>query len=240
MVRDGTRIAFNDYAEDVPNKSANVYTIRTDGTSLRRSLSPAAPARVRQRLVARRAPDRPRHGDAVNGLYLVNADGTNTHALTHLGPKATRAIPPGEQPANVLGVDPRAGSTGEEVVEASRLLGLAARVAARLMSPSRNSSIILAVNAGMSSHFRLVTSPRSVTTCSSTVTPAFRISVLSERGAPIANTVCFDEAPRAVTDRCDRLPGSKKSATNPTIFSLCGGDRFATPPGIRSRHSQRR
>ena len=34
--RDGTRIAFNDYAEDIPNNNANVYTIRTDGTGLRK------------------------------------------------------------------------------------------------------------------------------------------------------------------------------------------------------------
>ena len=34
--REGTRIAFNDYAEDVSNKSANVYTIRPDGTSLQK------------------------------------------------------------------------------------------------------------------------------------------------------------------------------------------------------------
>ncbi|MCA1698231.1 MAG: hypothetical protein LC790_04730, partial [Actinobacteria bacterium] len=32
--RDGTSILFNDYAETVPGKSANLYTIRVDGTGL--------------------------------------------------------------------------------------------------------------------------------------------------------------------------------------------------------------
>ena len=57
--RDGTRIAFNDYAEDVPNKSANVYTIRTNGRVAKsHALQRRHKARVRQRLVARRATDR--------------------------------------------------------------------------------------------------------------------------------------------------------------------------------------
>jgi TolB protein len=88
---DGTRIAFNDYAEDVPNKSANVYTIRPDGTSLRKVTHYT---RGKKRaFVNDWSPDGRQivyHliGDAVSDLYVVNADGTNTHALTQLGPKA--------------------------------------------------------------------------------------------------------------------------------------------------------
>jgi Tol biopolymer transport system component len=89
--RDGTRIAFNDYAEDVPNKSANVYTIRPDGTSLRKVTHYSGG--TKRAFVNDWSPDGRQivyHliGDAVNDLYVVNADGTNTHALTHLGPKA--------------------------------------------------------------------------------------------------------------------------------------------------------
>jgi len=89
--RDGTRIAFNDYAEDVSNKSANVYTIRTDGTSLRKVTHYTGG--TKRAFVNDWSPDGRQivyHviGDAVNDLYVVNADGTNTHALTHLGSKA--------------------------------------------------------------------------------------------------------------------------------------------------------
>jgi Tol biopolymer transport system component len=89
--RDGTRIAFNDYAEDIPNKSANVYTIRTDGTGLRKVTYYTGG--TKRAFVNDWSPDGRQivyHviGDAVNDLYVVNADGTNTHALTHLGPKA--------------------------------------------------------------------------------------------------------------------------------------------------------
>ena len=89
--RDGTRIAFNDYAEDVPNKSANVYTIRTDGTSLRKVTHYSGG--TKRAFVNDWSPDGRQivyHliSAAINDLYVVNADGTNTHALTHLGPKA--------------------------------------------------------------------------------------------------------------------------------------------------------
>jgi len=89
--RDGTRIAFNDYAEDVPNKSANVYTIRTDGKGLRKVTHYTGG--TKRGFVNDWSPDGRQivyHliGDKVNDLYVVNADGTNTHALTHLGPQA--------------------------------------------------------------------------------------------------------------------------------------------------------
>jgi Tol biopolymer transport system component len=89
--RDGTRIAFNDYAEDVWKKSANVYTIRPDGTSLRKVTHYTGGKK--RAFVNDWSPDGRQivyHliGDAVNDLYVVNTDGTNTHALTHLGPKA--------------------------------------------------------------------------------------------------------------------------------------------------------
>ena len=89
--RDGTRIAFNDYAEDIPNKSANFYTIRTDGTGLRKVTHYSGG--TKRAFVNDWSPDGRQivyHliGDAVNDLYVVDADGTNTHALTHLGPKA--------------------------------------------------------------------------------------------------------------------------------------------------------
>jgi len=89
--RDGTRIAFNDYAEDVPNKSANVYTIRPDGTRLQKVTHYTGG--TKRAFVNDWSPDGRQivyHviGDAINDLYVVNADGTNAHALTHLGPKA--------------------------------------------------------------------------------------------------------------------------------------------------------
>ena len=89
--RDGTRIAFNDYAEDVPNKSANVYSIRPDGTNLRKVTHYTGG--TKRAFVNDWSPDGRQivyHliGNAVNDLYVVNADGTNTHALTHLGPNA--------------------------------------------------------------------------------------------------------------------------------------------------------
>jgi len=89
--RDGTRIAFNDYAEDVPNKSANVYTIRPDGTSLRKVTHYTGG--TKRAFVNDWSPDGRQivyHliGDVVNDLYVVNADGTNAHALTRLGPDA--------------------------------------------------------------------------------------------------------------------------------------------------------
>jgi len=89
--RDGTRIAFNDYAEDVSNKSANIYTIRPDGTSLRKVTHYTGG--TKRAFVNDWSPDGRQivyHliGDAVNDLYVVNTDGTNTHALTRLGPNA--------------------------------------------------------------------------------------------------------------------------------------------------------
>jgi TolB protein len=88
---DGTRIAFNDYAEDVSNKSANVYTIRPDGTSLRKVTHYSGG--TKRAFVNDWSPDGRQivyHliGNTVNDLYVVNRDGTNTHALTRLGPNA--------------------------------------------------------------------------------------------------------------------------------------------------------
>ena len=81
--------------------------------------------------------------------------------------------------------------------------------------PSRISSIILALNAGMSSGLRLVTSPWSTTTSWSTqLPPALRISVWSvghEVSFRPLDDACLDEDPRAVADRRHRLARLEES-----------------------------
>ena len=89
--RDGTRILFNDYAETVPGKSANLYTIRVDGTGLTRLTK--YKGGTAQAFVNDWSPDGTKivfHflDTGVNDLYVMDAAGTNAHALTHLGADA--------------------------------------------------------------------------------------------------------------------------------------------------------
>jgi TolB protein len=89
--RDGTRILFNDYADTVPGKSANLYTIRVDGTGLRRLTK--YKGGTAQAFVNDWSPDGTKivfHfiRTGVNDLYVMDADGNNAHPLTHLGADA--------------------------------------------------------------------------------------------------------------------------------------------------------
>jgi Tol biopolymer transport system component len=86
--RDGTRILFNDYAETVPGKSANLYTIRVDGTGLTRLTK--YKGGTAQAFVNDWSPDGTKivfhfFDTGVNDLYVMDADGKNAHQLTHLG-----------------------------------------------------------------------------------------------------------------------------------------------------------
>lgn len=89
--RDGTRILFNDYAETVPGKSANLYTIRVDGTGLTRLTN--YKGGTAQAFVNDWSPDGTKivfHflDTGVNDLYVMDADGKNAHPLTRLGADA--------------------------------------------------------------------------------------------------------------------------------------------------------
>lgn len=86
--RDGTRILFNDVAEPVDGKDANLYTIRVDGTGLTRLTN--YKGGTAQAFVNDWSPDGTKivfhfFDTGVNDLYVMDADGTNAHALTHLG-----------------------------------------------------------------------------------------------------------------------------------------------------------
>ena len=94
--RDGTRILFNTYAEPVAGKSANLHTIRPDGTGLTpvthyaggmlqafpNDWSPDG-TQILFHLVGTDA-----KAAEVNQIYVVNADGTGAHPLTSLGKNA--------------------------------------------------------------------------------------------------------------------------------------------------------
>jgi Tol biopolymer transport system component len=89
--RDGTRILFNDVAESAPGKDANIYTVRVDGSDLTRLTHYTGGSA--QAFVDDWSPDGTKivfHflDTSVDDLYVMDADGTNAHPLTRLGPDA--------------------------------------------------------------------------------------------------------------------------------------------------------
>jgi Tol biopolymer transport system component len=89
--RDGTRILFNDVAEPVSGKDANIYTVHVDGTGLTRLTSYTGGSA--QAFVDDWSPDGTKivfHylNGSVDDLYIMDANGTDPHPLTRLGPDA--------------------------------------------------------------------------------------------------------------------------------------------------------
>ncbi len=87
--RDGTKILFNDGDGD-SSLSANLYTIRVDGTGLKKLTHYSGAAKA---FADDWSPDGTRivfHlvTGSVNGLYVMNADGSHISPLTHLGTSA--------------------------------------------------------------------------------------------------------------------------------------------------------
>ena len=90
--RDGTRILFNYVAEPVDGKDANIYTVRLDGTGLTKLTHYSGGSA--QAFVDDWSPDGTKivfhfHDAGVDELYVMDADGSNPHPLTHLGPDAS-------------------------------------------------------------------------------------------------------------------------------------------------------
>ena len=90
--RDGTRILFNDVAEPADGKDANIYTVRPDGTGLTKLTHYTGG--TAQAFVDDSSPDGTKivfhfQDAGVDDLYNMDADGSNPHPLTHLGPNAS-------------------------------------------------------------------------------------------------------------------------------------------------------
>ena len=90
--RDGTRILFNDVAESAPGKDANIYSVRPDGTDLTKLTHYSGGAA--QAFVDDWSPDGTKivfhlQDTGVDDLYIMDADGSNPHQLTHLGQNAS-------------------------------------------------------------------------------------------------------------------------------------------------------
>jgi Tol biopolymer transport system component len=90
--RDGTRILFNDVAEPADGKDANIYTVRPDGTGLTKLTNYTGG--TAQAFVDDWSPDGSKivfhfQNSGVDDLYIMDADGSNPHPLTHLGPSAS-------------------------------------------------------------------------------------------------------------------------------------------------------
>ena len=90
--RDGTRILFNDAAEPADGKDANIYTVRPDGTGLAKLTNYSGGSA--QAFVDDWSPDGSKivfhfQDSGVDDLYIMDADGSNSHPLTHLGPSAS-------------------------------------------------------------------------------------------------------------------------------------------------------
>ena len=90
--RDGTRILFNDVAEPVAGKDANLYTVRPDGSGLTKLTHYTGG--TKQAFVDDWSPDGTKivfhfQDTGVDDLYIVDADGSNPHQLTHLGSGAS-------------------------------------------------------------------------------------------------------------------------------------------------------
>jgi Tol biopolymer transport system component len=90
--RDGSRILFNDVAEPADGKDANIYTVRPDGTDLTKLTNYTGG--TSQAFVDDWSPDGTQivfhfQDSGVDDLYTMDADGSNPHPLTHLGPSAS-------------------------------------------------------------------------------------------------------------------------------------------------------
>jgi Tol biopolymer transport system component len=90
--RDGTRILFNDVAEPATGKDANIYTVRPDGTGLTKLTNYTGG--TAQAFVDDWSPNGTKivfhfQDTGADDLYIMDADGSNPHQLTHLGPSAS-------------------------------------------------------------------------------------------------------------------------------------------------------
>jgi Tol biopolymer transport system component len=90
--RDGTRILFNDVAEPAPGNDANIYTVRPDGTGLTKLTNYTGG--TAQAFVDDWSPDGAKivfhfQDTGTDDLYIMDADGSHPHPLTHLGPDAS-------------------------------------------------------------------------------------------------------------------------------------------------------
>lgn len=86
---DGKRILFNSYSEPHPGKSANLYTVRPDGSGLKQ-LTEIAGGEINA-FGAQWSPDGTqiiyhKVGPDLSDLFVLNADGSNERQFTHLGP----------------------------------------------------------------------------------------------------------------------------------------------------------
>ena len=86
---DGRKILFNSYSDPHPGKSANVFTIRPNGTGLTQ-LTQITGGEINA-FGAQWSPDGTqilyhKAGPGLSDLFLLDADGSNERQLTHLGP----------------------------------------------------------------------------------------------------------------------------------------------------------